>query len=123
MNGLLTHQGYPICSRRLIYLPSSYLTVRHGKSLINQGYPICSRRLIYLPSSYLTVRHGKSLINHGYPICSRRLIYLPFSFFNSSPWKIPYKWRYLDGKIIYIWSIYTMAMLNNWMNSRINDKC
>ena len=28
-------------------------------------------------------------------------------------WKIPYKWRFLAGKIIYKWAIYTMAMLNN----------
>ena len=33
---------------------------------------------------------------------------------NSSPWKIPtIKWRFLAGKIIYKWAIYTMAMLNN----------
>ena len=25
------------------------------------------------------------------------------------------KWRFLAGKIIYKWSIYTMAMLNNQM--------
>ena len=33
---------------------------------------------------------------------------------NSSPWKNPnHKWRFLAGKIIYKWAIYTMAMLNN----------
>jgi hypothetical protein len=29
-----------------------------------------------------------------------------------------HKWRFLAGKIIYKWAIYTMAMLNN---QRVND--
>ena len=33
--------------------------------------------------------------------------------FNSSPWKIPYKWRFIAGKIIYKWAMASMAMLNN----------
>jgi hypothetical protein len=30
-----------------------------------------------------------------------------------------HKWRFLAGKILYKWAIYTMAMLNN---QRVNDK-
>jgi hypothetical protein len=29
------------------------------------------------------------------------------------PWKIPYKWRYLAGKMIYFYRPFSMAMLNN----------
>jgi hypothetical protein len=36
----------------------------------------------------------------------------PLVMTNSSPWKIPYKWRFLAGKVIYKWAIYTMAMLS-----------
>ena len=35
------------------------------------------------------------------------------SGYSTQPWKIPYKWRFIAGKIIYKWAIYTMAMLNN----------
>ena len=32
------------------------------------------------------------------------------------------KWRFLAGKIIYKWAIYTMAMLNNQMVLLISNK-
>ena len=35
--------------------------------------------------------------------------------FNIANWKIPDKWWFIAGKIIYKWTIYTMAMLNNHM--------
>ena len=35
------------------------------------------------------------------------------SGYSTLPWKIPYKWRFIAGKIIYKWAIYTMAMSNN----------
>ena len=34
---------------------------------------------------------------------------------NSSPWKIPYKQRFLDGKIIYKWAIFHGWCISYWM--------
>jgi len=33
--------------------------------------------------------------------------------FNIAMGQIPYKWRFLAGKIIYKWAMASMAMLNN----------
>ena len=33
--------------------------------------------------------------------------------FNIANWKIPYKWRFLAGKIIYFHGPFSMAMLSN----------
>ena len=51
------------------------------------------------------LRRWHQLFLNGYPLVMT----------NSSPWKIPYKWRFLAGKIIYTWAIFHgyVNMLNN----------
>ena len=47
--------------------------------------------------------HHKSTIHQAH---------LPSGYL-TEPWKITHIWRFLAGKIIYKWAIYTMAILNN----------